>query len=146
MCQVYLKMAQRFWRRRCNYKKFTKRQRQRLASDKFRSEKLTLTFRGGELIIKENLPPFLLLANKTYLKVKEKVNIDYCSFHANFWAYLTHLLNFSIRTKINKNTRRNQPYTVNIPSLKKKKKPSLNTICFVPTQNVITILNVIKSK
>lgn len=28
----------------------------------------------------------------------------------------------------------------------KEKKNSLNTICFVPTQNVITILNVIKSK
>ena len=53
LCQVWLKLAQWFWRRRWNVKSLGRRQRrqrrQRRTTDKFWSEKLTWAFGSGEL-------------------------------------------------------------------------------------------------
>ena len=53
LCQVWLKLAQWFWRRRWNVKSLERRQRrqrrQRRTTNKFWSEKLTWAFGSGEL-------------------------------------------------------------------------------------------------
>jgi hypothetical protein len=49
LCQVWLKLAQWFWRRSRKYKSLTDRRTDRQTMDNGRSEKLTWAFRSGEL-------------------------------------------------------------------------------------------------
>ena len=51
LCQVWLKLAQWFWRRRWKCEKFTDRQTDRQTTDNRWSEKLTWAFSSGELKI-----------------------------------------------------------------------------------------------
>ena len=52
LCQVWLKLAQWFWKRRWKYEKFTDRQTDRQMTNDRWSEKLTWAFSSGKLKIK----------------------------------------------------------------------------------------------
>jgi hypothetical protein len=56
LCQLWLKLAQRFWRRSWKCKSLTdRRQKDRQTTDKRRSEKFTWAFSSGELIITQSI-------------------------------------------------------------------------------------------
>ena len=91
LCKVWLKLAQRFWRRSRKCKSLqtdgqTDRRTDRRTTDKRRSEKLTWAFSSGELITMKvrHLTPFCVL-RAIRDEYAETASIRHHLYHGNSW-------------------------------------------------------------